>query len=182
MKKTAPPPPPPALAAKPKHPTYKALYDYDGSVAGSIPLVKDTVYYVVSINGKWGLTKTLDESREGWSPIDYLQECAPPANLGGGKSPPPPPPPPVQQQQQQPAAVAVGTSNPESSNSSYVTTSTQPTTENGSLGNSLADALKAKKTEETTLAGSLADALKKRQGATRVDSDEEEEEDDDDDW
>lgn len=49
--------------------------------------------------------------------------------------------------------------------------------EGGSLGNNLADALKAKKQEETSLAGSLADALKKRQGATR-DSDDEDEEDD----
>ena len=76
MKKTAPPPPPPTLV-KPKFPTYKAMFDYDGSVAGSIPLVKDTVYYVTQVNGKWGLVKTMDETKEGWSPIDYLKECSP---------------------------------------------------------------------------------------------------------
>ncbi|KAL6451795.1 MYO5 Myosin-5 [Candida maltosa Xu316] len=159
-KSPAPPPPPPSLS-KPKFPTYKAMYDYDGSVAGSIPLVKDTVYYVVQINGKWGLVKTMDETREGWSPIDYLQECSPNAQ--------------AQTQTQQ------STSNPASSASLNTnTTQTTNATSVNNLGNGLADALKAKKQEETTLAGSLADALKKRQGATR-DSDDEEE-DDDDDW
>ena len=76
VKKTAPPPPPPTLV-KPKFPTYKAMFDYDGSVAGSIPLVKDTIYYVTQVNGKWGLVKTMDETKEGWSPIDYLKECSP---------------------------------------------------------------------------------------------------------
>lgn len=167
-KKTAPPPPPPPPSLsvqKPKHPTYKAMYEYDGSVAGSLPLKKDEVYYVSSVNGKWGLVKTLDESKEGWSPIDYLQECDPPASLFGGASKAPPPAPPLQARAT-PAASAAS-----------ATTASTPAT-NGSLSNGLADALKAKKTEETTLAGSLADALKKRQGATREDSDEEEEDDD----
>ncbi|KAK6199402.1 myosin-5 isoform [Scheffersomyces amazonensis] len=172
VRKTAPPPPPPppALSAppKPKFPTYKAMYDYDGSVAGTFALVKDIVYYVANVNGKWGLVKPLDESTEGWSPIDYLQECEPPASLFGSGSqiptPPPAPPAPVAKQ-----AVA-----------SSVATTTTAAVQNGNLSNGLADALKAKKQEETTLAGSLADALKKRQGATRDDSDEEEE--DDDDW
>jgi len=164
VKKTAPPPPPPALSTqKPKHPTYKAMYEYDGSVAGSLPLRKDEVYYVSSINEKWGLVKTLDETKEGWSPIDYLQVCDPPASLFAGNSKAPPPAPPFQ-----PRADVASTA-----------AATTDTFSGASLSNGLADALKAKKTEETTLAGSLADALKKRQGATRDDSDEDE---DDDDW
>lgn len=175
VKKTAPPPPPPTLV-KPKFPTYKAMFDYDGSVAGSIPLVKDTIYYVTQVNGKWGLVKTMDETKEGWSPIDYLKECSP--NETQKSAPPPPPPPPAATA----SAGANGASNPISTTTSTNTTTSSHTTNatlNGSLGNGLADALKAKKQEETTLAGSLADALKKRQGATR-DSDDEEEEDDDD--
>ena len=66
------------------------MFDYDGSVAGSIPLVKDTIYYVTQVNGKWGLVKTMDETKEGWSPIDYLKECSPNETQ---KSAPPPPPP-----------------------------------------------------------------------------------------
>ncbi|KAK6459364.1 myosin-5 isoform [Scheffersomyces xylosifermentans] len=174
VKKTAPPPPPPALSVqkpKAKYPTYKAMYDYDGSVAGSIPLVKGTIYYVTSINGKWGLVKTIDETREGWSPIDYLSECEPPSNLFGGSSKSASLPlAPVQNQVQSRAS-------PVASNATSNTPATSAS--NGSLSNGLADALKAKKSEETTLAGSLADALKRRQGATRDDSDEDEDEDDD---
>ncbi|KAI3405500.2 MYO1 [Candida oxycetoniae] len=172
-----PPPPPPPALSKPKFPTYRAMYDYDGSVAGSLPLIKDTIYYVEQINGKWGLVKTMDESKEGWSPIDYLQECSATQAINNNADS---------------SRSTLTTSNPVSTttgSSTYTTTQTQaqaqaqaPTmaTQNGSLGNGLADALKAKRSEETTLAGSLADALKKRQDATRDDSDAEEE--DDDDW
>ncbi|OBA21426.1 putative myosin [Metschnikowia bicuspidata var. bicuspidata NRRL YB-4993] len=162
VRKVAPPPPPPPSLAvsKPKHPTYKVIYDYDGSVAGSVPLVKDEVVYVVSVNGKWGLVKDLKETREGWSPLDYMKEIEPPAELfGGAKSTPPPPPPPAHSQ----SKPAPGSASQSS----------------GGLGNGLADALKAKKTEEVTLAGSLADALMKRKGATTDYSDDN---DDDDDW
>lgn len=163
VKKTAPaPPPPPALATvKAKHPTYKVLFDYDGSVSGSVPLVKDDIVYVVSVNDKWGLVKDLKETTEGWAPLDYMKEVDPPANLFGGSKAPPPPPPP---------AVA----------SKATQQQLQPQTANGGLGNGLADALKAKKNEEVSLAGSLADALMKRKGVTRDDSDDEVE--DDDDW
>ncbi|KAM9902281.1 hypothetical protein OXX79_004035 [Metschnikowia pulcherrima] len=172
-RKVAPPPspPPPALAvAKPKHPTYKVLYDYDGSVSGSVPLVKEDVVYVVSVNGKWGLVKDLKETREGWAPLDYMKEIEPPADLFGGAkvaAPAPPPPPPAHNSgaQKQPQASA----QPQSSTS----------VQTGGLGNGLADALKAKKTEEVSLAGSLADALMKRKGATTDYSDDNE---DDDDW
>lgn len=168
-KKSAPPPPPPppALASvKPKHPTYKVIFDYDGSVSGSVPLVKDDIVYVVSVNDKWGLVKDLKETKEGWAPLDYMKEVEPPANLfGGAKSAPPRSPPvraaPAQNNVQQNAQQNVLQEN------------------GGGLGNGLADALKAKKNEEVTLAGSLADALKKRQNVTRDDSDEDE---DDDDW
>ncbi|CUM67232.1 uncharacterized protein PRCAT00004925001 [Priceomyces carsonii] len=168
----APPAPPSSLATpKPKHPTYKALYDYDGSISGSIPLEKDTIYYVISVNGKWGLVKTLDESKEGWSPIDYLKECEPSSTNGHKSAPPPPPPPsaaqPSTQAKQQPYHASV--------------LSSKNAGQNGNLSNGLANALMEKKNEETNLAGSLADALKRRQGATRDDSDEEED-DDDDDW
>lgn len=173
-KKTAPPPPPPAPPAasskpKPKHPTYQALYDYDGSVAGSVPLKKDDVVYVASVNGQWGLVKDLKETSEGWAPMNYMKEIDPPAHLFdvGNGTPAPPPPPPAA-----PSSSAQQSSRP--------TTSAQPSTESaGNLGNGLADALRAKKTEETTLAGSLADALNKRKNATGDDSEEEE---DDDDW
>lgn len=163
-----PPPPPPPASQKPKHPTYKALYDYDGSVAGSVPLVKDEIVYVTSVNGKWGLVKDLKETVEGWSPLDYMTPCDAPSNLfDHAKSVPSPvlhnTVSQVQPQPQQQDSIAVPHSNG-----------------NTELGNGLADALRAKKSEETTLAGSLADALKRRQGATRdEDSDEE---DDDDDW
>lgn len=178
VKKTAPPPPPPPPAVsstpKPKFPTYQAMYDYDGSVSGSIPLVKDTVYYVSSVNGKWALVKTLDETSEGWSPIDYMKECEPPASLFGGaqKLAPPPPPPPVSTSQQSHSQPAAQTQ-PEAS-----TPASSSATSNN-LSEGLASALMLKKNEETTLAGSLADALKKRQ-VTR-DSDDEDD-DDDDDW
>lgn len=166
-KKTAPPPPPPTLATvKPKHPTYKVLFDYDGSVSGSVPLVKDDIVYVVSINDKWGLVKDIKETQEGWAPLDYMKEVDPPANLfGGAKSAPPPPPPAVA------ATASASNSTPASGH-----------TANGNgLGGGLADALKAKKNEEVSLAGSLADALKKRKGVTRDDSDDDAD-DDDDDW
>lgn len=164
VKKTVPPPPPPPPAAisKPKWPTYKAAYDFPGSGAASeLPITKDTIVYITQQNPNgWSLAKLLDESKEGWVPSAYIVECDPPVT--GSNGPPPPPPPPAGLSGTKPA----NTSNGLTSNGT-----------NGSLGNGLADALKAKKTEETTLAGSLADALKKR-GVTR-DSDEEE---DDDDW
>lgn len=167
VKKVAPPPPPPpALATvKPKFPTYQVLFDYDGSVGGSVPLTKDDIVYVANVNGKWGLVKDLKETSEGWAPLDYMKEVDPPAHLfGGGKAAPAPPPPPlVTAQRAEPAA-----------------NSNQQVQSNGAaLGNGLADALKAKKNEEMNLAGSLADALKKRKGVTRDDSDEEDDEDDD---
>lgn len=154
-RKKAPPAPPAAIATPPpapapKHPTYKALYDYDGGAAGSLPLVKDTTYYVTTINGPWALTKPLDESKEGWAPLNYLQEVSAANSTAVLPTP------------------LAGT---------QATQATQ-TTGHTTLSNGLADALKAKKQEEVTLAGSLADALKKRQGATG-DSDEDDEDDDD---
>ncbi|EEQ38429.1 hypothetical protein CLUG_02555 [Clavispora lusitaniae ATCC 42720] len=65
----APPAPPSAPVQKPKYPTYKVLYDYDGSVSGSVPLVKDDIMYVVNVNGQWGLVKDLKETIEGWAPF-----------------------------------------------------------------------------------------------------------------
>ena len=109
-------------------------------------MVKDTVYYVSQINGKWGLVKTMDETKEGWSPIDYLQEVSP---HSGTKSPPPAPPMQQQQQQQQQPAVSQQTNSNAGSATSSNTTFTQSTNATlvnggGSLGNNLADALKAK--------------------------------------
>ncbi|WPK25200.1 hypothetical protein PUMCH_002504 [Australozyma saopauloensis] len=155
-KKSAPPPPPPALAvAKPKFPTYKVIYDYDGSVAGTMALTKDDIVYVVQVNGEWGLVKDLNETKEGWAPLTYMKECELNPNSIAKSAPPPPPP---------------------------VAQKSQPVAQNGnggSLGAGLANALSAKKNEEVHMASSLADALKKR-GATRTSSDEEA--DDDDDW
>lgn len=172
VKKVAPKPPPappapPAAAQKPKYPTYQVLYDYDGSVSGSVPLVKDDIMYVVNLNGQWGLVKDLGETIEGWAPLDYMKEVDPPASLfGKAKTAPPPPPSVALRPATQPAAAAAATT-------------TQPASSNGAgLGNGLADALRAKKNEEVTLAGSLADALKKRKGV-REDSDEEDDADDD---
>lgn len=167
-KKNVAPPPPPAAASpppKPKFPTYKAAYDFQGTGSASeLPISKETIVFITrkEDNG-WWLAKTLDETKEGWVPAAYVVECDPPANSPAGNAKSPPPPPPqlnsasqAQQSQQQAQAP------------------------NGAgLSNGLADALKAKKSEETNLAGSLADALKKRKGATG-DSDEEDEEDDDD--
>lgn len=158
IKKTAPPPPPPPPAAlnKPKFPTFKAAYDFKGTGAASeLPIDKDTIVYITQQNPNgWSLAKLLDESKEGWVPSAYIAECEPPVLLS--HSAPPPPPPPASSTQ---AVNGNGISN------------------GASLGNGLADALRAKKTEETTLAGSLADALKKR-GVTRNSDDEEEEDDD----
>lgn len=171
-RKTAPPPPPPppALSAvkTPKYPTYKVNFDYDGSVAGSIPLKKDSVVYVASENGQWGLVKDLEETKEGWAPLSFMEKCDPPADIFGGKSGPPPPPP-------APASLTTTAAQTPSSNGHAASTAA---TSDG-IGNGLAAALQAKKQEESTLAGSIADALKKRQ-VTR-DSDDEDE-DDDDDW
>lgn len=170
-KKNVPPPPPPMMQQpqKPKYPTFKAAYDFQGTGSGSeLPIPKDTVVYITrkEDNG-WWLAKTLDETKEGWVPAAYVVECEPPANIptGNAKSPPPPPP----------------QVNQASSTSSKPTAQTQqsPALNGAGLSNGLADALKAKKSEETNLAGSLADALKKRKGATG-DSDDDEEEDDDD--
>lgn len=157
-KKTAPPPPPPSLSSKPKWPTFKANYAYDGSVSGSMALAANDIVYITQDNGQWSLAKSLDETKEGWVPTAYISECAPPL----GKTPPPPP--------AQPAV---------SSQPAVTSQPAQASRANGEgLSNGLAGALLAKKSEETNLAGSIADALKKR-SATR-DSDEEEE--DDDDW
>lgn len=162
-KKSAPPPPPPSLtAAKPKWPTFKANYDYDGSVSGSMALSANDIVYITQNNGQWSLAKSLDESKEGWVPTAYISECAPPLNSGASKTPPPPPPPAASTQQ-----------------AAQPSTARTTQAQEGGLSNGLAGALLAKKNEETNLAGSIADALKKR-SATR-DSDDEEE-DDDDDW
>lgn len=164
-KKSAPPPPPSLSAAKPKWPTFKANYDYDGSVSGSMALSANDVVYITQNNGQWSLAKSLDESKEGWVPTAYISECPPPLNLGASKSSPPPPPPSANTR-------AV----PEQGGNAGAPALTQ---QEGGLSNGLAGALLAKKNEETNLAGSIADALKKR-SVTR-DSDDEEE-DDDDDW
>lgn len=158
-KSNPPPPPPPALAvAKPKYPTYQALYDYDGSVSGSVPLVKNDIVYVTSTNGQWGLVKDIKETMEGWAPLDYMKQVEPPAHLFEGGAPKP------ASRAEAPAPASNGNA------------ASQPVS--NTIGGGLADALKAKKTEEVSLAGSLADALKKRKGATRDDSDDEPEDDD----
>lgn len=170
VKKVAPKPPPapPAPVQKPKYPTYQVLFDYDGSVSGSVPLVKDDIMYVVNLNGQWGLVKDLDETIEGWAPLDYMKEVDPPASLFGKAKSAPPPPPSVALRPATQAAAVVTTS----------TTAQTPISNGAGLGNGLADALRAKKNEEVTLAGSLADALKKRKGV-REDSDDEDDADDD---
>lgn len=170
QREVCPPPAPPTSQShqpllKPKYATYKVLYDYDGSVAGSVPLVKDSVVYVVSINGKWGLVKDLNETSEGWSPMDYMTEVDPPSHLFNSTSP-----------SQVPSSQPI---HEIESNLGVVQTSLPMNSKPG-LGNGLADALLAKKSGDVNLAGSLADALKKRKGATGNDSEEENE--DDDDW
>lgn len=174
-KKTVPPPPPPppASVSKPKYPTYKAAYDFQGTGSGSeLPVKKDTVVYITrKENNGWWLAKTLDETREGWVPGAYVVECSALDNAPSQNSP-----------MEQPKPQAQSSS---SNNSSHLNSTTSVPALSGSndqnLSNGLAGALLAKKQEETTLADSLANALKKRQGATR-DSDEEEDEEDDDDW
>lgn len=176
-KAAAPPPPPPAPPAglsapkTPKFPTYKVNYDYDGSVGGSIPLKKNDIVYVAQENGQWGLVKDIDETKEGWAPLSFMEKCAPPSHIfgGGGSSAPKPPPAPPQ---------ASGAGTGAGAGAAAAATTTGGSSENG-IGNGLADAIRARANEESNLAGSLADALKKRQGATR---DSDEEEDDDDDW
>lgn len=161
-KKTAPPPPPALAVATPKYPTYKVLYDYDGSVAGSMALVKDDIVYVASTNGDWGLVKDLKETKEGWSPLNYLTAYEMPASNAAKSAPPPPPPAAAQRS---PSAAQNGYGAAQAGNGA-------------NLSAGLASALAAKKNEDASLAGSIADALKKRL-ATRDDSDED---DDADDW
>lgn len=169
--KKAAPPPPSSIAATPKHPMYKVVYDYDGLVPGSVPLVKDDVVYVVSINDKWGLVNDLKETQLGWAPLDFMRELKP--GEAGQVSQP------ATQAVTQQAAQPVTQQATQPVTQQATQPATQPSQSNG-LGNGLADALKAKKAEDVTLAGSLADALMKRKGATHAESDEEEE--DDDDW
>ncbi|RKP28352.1 Myo5 class I myosin [Metschnikowia bicuspidata] len=137
VKKSAPPPSLAVAVHKPKHPTYKVLYDYDGSVSGTVALTKDDIVYVVSENGGWGLVKDLRETSEGWAPLNYMEKYEAPVAT---KAPLPPP-------SAQPVAQSA----------------TQPDGSAASLSEGLANALNAKKNEEATLAGSLADALKRRQ-------------------
>lgn len=161
-KKTAPPPPPAIAVVKPKYPTYKVLYDYDGSVAGSMALVKDDIVYVVDKNGDWGLVKDLSETKEGWSPLNYLTVYEMSANNAAKSAPPPPP------------AAAAHRSLSAAQNGNGAAQAGN----GANLSAGLASALAAKKNEDASLAGSIADALKKRL-ATRDDSDED---DDADDW
>lgn len=165
-----PPPPPPSLSAKPKFPTYKAAYDFQGTGSGSeLPISKDTVVYITrKETSGWWLAKTLDEKSEGWVPAAYVVECDPPSGVSSKLS---------HSQLDAPASHSV----PKNRNDQY-SSPLQPSNENANgLSNGLAEALKAKKTEEATLAGSLADALKKRKGAA-VESEDEDEPEDDDDW
>lgn len=149
-KKAAPPPPPAVAVYKPKFPTYKVLFDYDGSVAGTMALVKDEVVYVTSENGGWGLVKDLLESKEGWAPLNYMIKYEMPTN-NSLKAPPPPPSHASQPQQQN------GNGN------------------GASLSAGLASALNAKKNEDASLAGSLADALKRRQAPLHSDEEDDDE-------
>ncbi|GAM82151.1 hypothetical protein ANO11243_001300 [Dothideomycetidae sp. 11243] len=81
-----PPPPPPPVAAHPKDPTYRALYDFVGQTAGEMSLTKGaTIEISQKENNGWWLAKI--DGKEGWVPSAYLEEV--PA------APPPPPPPPV---------------------------------------------------------------------------------------
>ena len=116
------------------------MFDYDGSVAGSIPLVKDTVYYVTQVNGKWGLVKTMDETKEGWSPIDYLKECSPneTQNLHHLHHLL------LQQQQHLQGLTELLIQLVQPPAQTLLPVHTTNATLNGSLGNGLADALKAK--------------------------------------
>lgn len=127
--------------------------------------MKDSVVYVVSINGKWGLVKDLNETSEGWSPMDYMTEVDPPSHLFNSTSP---------------SQVPSSQPNHEIESNLGVVQTSLPMNSKAGLGNGLADALLAKKSGDVNLAGSLADALKKRKGATGNDSEEENE--DDDDW
>lgn len=161
-KKSAPPPPPALAVAKPKHPTYKVLYNYDGSVAGTLPLVKDDIVYVVSVNGAWGLVKDLNETKEGWAPINYMKEFEVPGHKAPPKLVSAPTTAPSPAQEQNPNASGNG----DGSRNGIGAT----------LSAGLANALNAKKCEDVSMAGSLAEALKKRQ-VTREESG-----DEDDDW
>lgn len=151
-KKTAPPPPPALAIHKPKYPTYKVMYDYDGSVAGTMALVKDEIVYVTSENGGWGLVKDLLESKEGWAPLNYMIKYEMAGNISQ-KAPPPPP--------------AAQTNQP---------TQVQQNGNGASLSAGLASALNAKKNEDASLAGSLADALKRRQAPLHSDDEGDDEE------
>lgn len=149
MKRSAPQPPPQAPAPpskptrQPKFPTYRVLFDYDGSVAGSVALVKDSVVYVASVNGKWGLVKDLDETYEGWSPMDYMKEIDPPADLFSNNVPKPAP---QASSVTTPQAQQATASEPQGNSSERP--AMLPTTSSGSgLGNGLADAILAKRVE-----------------------------------
>ncbi|CAI5759271.1 unnamed protein product [Candida verbasci] len=145
-KKVAPPPPPPSLQ-KPKKPTYKALYDYDGSVAGSSALLVGQTYTIDEVNGPWGLV-----AGGGWVPMNYLEEVT---NNGSSATPTP-----------------VSTI---STNQTQASTITPSSSTNTNLGSNLASALKEKKSNDHSLAGSLADALKNRRNDISDEEDDDEE-------
>ncbi|KAJ1961667.1 class II myosin [Dipsacomyces acuminosporus] len=72
-----PPPPPPAAAAEPKHPRYKALYDFPPQNPGELGLEQGQLYEIIekSPNGWWlGLRNGV----EGWIPSNYLNQTPEP--------------------------------------------------------------------------------------------------------
>ncbi|EDO19618.1 hypothetical protein Kpol_1018p157 [Vanderwaltozyma polyspora DSM 70294] len=161
QKKVAPPPPPPPPMQS-SEPKYEAAYDFPGSGSPSeLPLKKGEVVYITREEPSgWSLAKTLDGSREGWVPTNYVVK-----HQGGSVPPPPPAPAAVQATQ-----AANVTSTPVSSSQSETATTATPA--------SVAAA-------QPNFSDGLASALAARANKMRVESDGEDngnDDDDDDDW
>ncbi|KAI9780028.1 MAG: class II myosin [Peltula sp. TS41687] len=74
----APPPPPPSAPPAPapsKEPTYRALYDFQGTSEIELQLQRDEIVIVLrKENNGWWLAKKPNSSVQGWAPSAYLKE------------------------------------------------------------------------------------------------------------
>ncbi|KAM0329158.1 hypothetical protein ACHAQA_004454 [Verticillium albo-atrum] len=135
-----PPPPPPAPPAKPKV-IAKVLYDFDGQKENELSIkAGDIIEIVQKENNGWWLGKS--GGQQAWVPAAYVEEVA---QEPAPRAPPPPPakrpaagrkPAALSAQQPRDSVISNGASGSDNSRSNTPTPS---------LGNSLADALLARK-------------------------------------
>ncbi|KAH7374968.1 P-loop containing nucleoside triphosphate hydrolase protein [Plectosphaerella cucumerina] len=150
-----PPPPPPAPAAKPKV-TAKVLYDFQGQKDNELTIrVGDVIEIVQKENNGWWLGK--NASGQAWIPAAYVEELPPepvpaprappppPAQNGGARARATPPQPPVKRPVAGRKPAALQPRDSVISNGASGSDNSRSNTPTPSLGNSLADALLARK-------------------------------------